>query len=133
VVFTSGHEIWPEFKSTERRHGLVVVERDVLAEVIQRNRLVIVGGDFSDQLNITINDYEPVPLNYFGENITLNYNQTMTPLGGFELRPDLMAGGEDHSCAIKDDGTVRCWGKGANGRLGYGNTNNKLSNTKYIN
>jgi hypothetical protein len=91
------------------------------------------GGDFSDQINITINDYEPVPLNYFGENITLDYNQTMTPLSGFELRPDLMAAGEDHSCAIKDDGTVRCWGKGANGRLGYGNTNNKLSNTKYIN
>jgi alpha-tubulin suppressor-like RCC1 family protein len=87
------------------------------------------GGDFSDQINITINDYEPVPLNYFGENITLDYNQTMTPLSGFELRPDLMAAGYDHSCAIKDDGTVRCWGKGANGRLGYGNTNNKLSPT----
>ena len=87
------------------------------------------GGSFSDQIFISINDYAPVPLNYFGENITLNYNQTMTPLGGFELRPDLMAAGEDHSCAIKDDGTVRCWGKGANGRLGYGNTNNKLSPT----
>jgi alpha-tubulin suppressor-like RCC1 family protein len=87
------------------------------------------AGWFSDQINITINDHAPVPLNYFGENITLNYNQTMTPLSGFELRPDLMAAGEDHSCAIKDDGTVRCWGKGANGRLGYGNTNNKLSPT----
>jgi hypothetical protein len=71
------------------------------------------GDSFSDQINITINDYEPVPLNYFGENITLDYNQTMTPLSGFELRPDLMAAGDDHSCAIKDDGTVRCWGKGA--------------------
>ena len=38
------------------------------------------GGDFSDQINITINDYEPVPLNYFGEDITLDYNQTMTPI-----------------------------------------------------
>ncbi|MDA9829639.1 putative Ig domain-containing protein, partial [Candidatus Poseidoniaceae archaeon] len=87
------------------------------------------GGDFSDQINITINDYEPVPLNYFGEDITLDYNQTMTPIGDFELRPDLMAAGEDHSCAIKDDGTVRCWGEGANGRLGYGGSADKNSPT----
>ncbi|MDA8615733.1 putative Ig domain-containing protein, partial [Candidatus Poseidoniales archaeon] len=87
------------------------------------------GDSFSDQINITINDYEPVPLNYFGENITLDYNQTMTPLSGFELRPDLMAAGYDHSCAIKDDGTVRCWGEGADGRLGYGGSADKSSPT----
>ncbi|MDA8765692.1 putative Ig domain-containing protein, partial [Candidatus Poseidoniales archaeon] len=87
------------------------------------------GGDFSDQINITINDYPPVPLNYFGDDITLDYNQTMTPIGDFELRPDLMAAGEDHSCAIKDDGTVRCWGEGANGRLGYGGSTDKNSPT----
>jgi alpha-tubulin suppressor-like RCC1 family protein len=87
------------------------------------------GDSFSEQINITINDYEPVPLNYFGENITLDYNQTMTPLSGFELRPDLMAAGYDHSCAINDDGTVRCWGEGANGRLGYGGSADKSSPT----
>ena len=53
----------------------------------------------------------------------------MTPIGDFELRPDLMAAGEDHSCAIKDDGTVRCWGEGANGRLGYGGSADKNSPT----
>jgi alpha-tubulin suppressor-like RCC1 family protein len=31
--------------------------------------------------------------------------------------------GDDHSCAVLDDGSVRCWGSGLNGRLGYGNTN----------
>ncbi len=87
------------------------------------------GGSFSDQINITINDHGPVPLNYFGENITLDHNQTLTPLSGFELRPDLMAAGYDHSCAIKDDGTVRCWGEGANGRLGYGGSADKYSPT----
>ena len=29
---------------------------------------------------------------------------------------------EKHSCAIITDGTVRCWGRGGEGRLGYGNT-----------
>ena len=85
------------------------------------------GGDFSDQINITINDYGPVPLNYFGDDITLNYNQTLTPIDDFELKPDVMAAGEEHTCAIKDDGTVRCWGEGSYGRLGIGNSNDKSS------
>jgi alpha-tubulin suppressor-like RCC1 family protein len=33
-----------------------------------------------------------------------------------------VAGGAGHTCAILDDGSVRCWGFGANGRLGYGST-----------
>ena len=36
--------------------------------------------------------------------------------------------GDDHSCALLDDGTVRCWGRGASGRLGYGNTDNTGDN-----
>ena len=31
--------------------------------------------------------------------------------------------GQDHTCALLDTGAVRCWGLGASGRLGYGNTN----------
>lgn len=30
--------------------------------------------------------------------------------------------GEQHTCAVLDDGSVRCWGLGDDGRLGYGNT-----------
>jgi alpha-tubulin suppressor-like RCC1 family protein len=30
--------------------------------------------------------------------------------------------GDTHTCALLNNGTVRCWGNGANGRLGYGNT-----------
>ena len=30
--------------------------------------------------------------------------------------------GDLHTCAILDDDTVRCWGYGGNGQLGYGNT-----------
>jgi len=34
-----------------------------------------------------------------------------------------VAAGQDHTCAVLDNGTVACWGDGASGRLGYGNTN----------
>jgi alpha-tubulin suppressor-like RCC1 family protein len=40
-------------------------------------------------------------------------------VGGLVLR--IAAGGE-HTCAILDDGRVRCWGQGGWGRLGYANT-----------
>ena len=33
-----------------------------------------------------------------------------------------VAAGEIHTCAILDNGAVRCWGWGASGRLGYANT-----------
>jgi alpha-tubulin suppressor-like RCC1 family protein len=32
--------------------------------------------------------------------------------------------GANHSCALLDNGRVRCWGYGASGQLGYGNTSN---------
>jgi alpha-tubulin suppressor-like RCC1 family protein len=31
---------------------------------------------------------------------------------------------DGHSCALLVDGTLRCWGAGSGGRLGYGNNNN---------
>ncbi len=34
----------------------------------------------------------------------------------------LVAAGADHSCAIKSDGTLWCWGANASGQLGIGNT-----------
>jgi alpha-tubulin suppressor-like RCC1 family protein len=42
-------------------------------------------------------------------------------LGGGRTAVAISAG-TSHTCAILDDGTVRCWGAGANGRLGYGST-----------
>ena len=87
------------------------------------------GGSFSDQINITINDHAPAPINYFGDNITLDYNQTITPIGDFEVKPDLIAAGEDHTCAIQSDGSVRCWGEGSFGRLGHGGSGDKSTPT----
>jgi hypothetical protein len=33
-----------------------------------------------------------------------------------------LVGGYDYTCALLDDGNVRCWGSGRYGTLGYGNT-----------
>ncbi|HWB69735.1 MAG TPA: hypothetical protein VG518_07135, partial [Solirubrobacterales bacterium] len=34
-----------------------------------------------------------------------------------------LATGSDHTCALLDNGTVRCWGSSEKGQLGYGNVN----------
>ena len=52
--------------------------------------------------------------------------QTPASAGPVELGPGrtaraISAGGA-HTCAVLDDATVRCWGAGFDGRLGYGNT-----------
>src|SRR4030095_7692789 len=33
-----------------------------------------------------------------------------------------LAAGEVHTCALLEDASVRCWGDGFSGELGYGNT-----------
>ena len=45
MVFTCRHNIWFEFKVADWGHGLVVAERDVFTEVIQRNGCVIIDSD----------------------------------------------------------------------------------------
>jgi alpha-tubulin suppressor-like RCC1 family protein len=36
----------------------------------------------------------------------------------------MISAGEAHTCAVLDNGSVRCWGFGLDGRLGYANTDN---------
>ena len=42
-------------------------------------------------------------------------------IGGVAVQ---LTAGRDHSCALRSDGSVVCWGRGAFGRLGYGNEHN---------
>jgi alpha-tubulin suppressor-like RCC1 family protein len=53
---------------------------------------------------------------------------TIASAGAVPLGPGrtarAVALGSSHTCAILDDDSARCWGSGASGQLGYGNTNN---------
>jgi alpha-tubulin suppressor-like RCC1 family protein len=43
---------------------------------------------------------------------------------GKERKAVAVTAGGRHTCALLDNGSLRCWGLGANGQLGYGNTRN---------
>ena len=64
----------------------------------------------------------------YGNQTNLGDTATTTPdragpvdLGGTAVA---ISAGTDHTCAVLDDGSVRCWGAGFDGRLGYGDTAN---------
>jgi alpha-tubulin suppressor-like RCC1 family protein len=54
-------------------------------------------------------------------NTNIDYAEAadIVKLGGPSVQ---IAAGHRHTCALLLDGTVRCWGKGSFGALGYGNT-----------
>ena len=64
----------------------------------------------------------------YGNTNTVGVGQTPGSAGPVDLGAGRSAvaisAGDFHTCAILDDGSVRCWGYGAAGRLGYGNTSN---------
>ena len=61
-------------------------------------------------------------LNNIGDNETPGIGRRRST-SARAARAVAIAVGNAHTCALLDNGTVRCWGSGANGRLGYGNTN----------
>ncbi len=62
----------------------------------------------------------------YGDPRTIGDDETPAAAGPVELgagRTSMaLSAGSVHSCALLDDGTVRCWGFGGEGRLGYANT-----------
>jgi len=60
-------------------------------------------------------------LNSIGDNETPGSVNTVD-LGPGRTAKAVSAGGR-HTCALLDNSTVRCWGNGGNGQLGYGDTN----------
>jgi len=51
------------------------------------------------------------------------------PIEGITAVATDVAAGSDHTCALFVDGRVYCWGAGADGRLGTGNTTNRGTDT----
>jgi len=63
----------------------------------------------------------------YGNNRTIGDTETPAsvgpvPLGG--LKAAAISAGGSHTCALIDDGSVRCWGRNRSGQLGYGTTTN---------
>ena len=60
----------------------------------------------------------------YGDRKSIGDDETPGSVGPVNLGPGRTAvaisAGNVHTCALLDDGTVRCWGFGADGRLGYG-------------
>ena len=60
----------------------------------------------------------------YGNKDTIGDDETPGGYGPVDLiRPAVaVSAGSDHTCAVLDNGRVRCWGQGAEGQLGYANT-----------
>lgn len=56
----------------------------------------------------------------------LGDNEPISIIGNVDLGGTVvqLAVGHLHNCALLSTGSVRCWGEGSYGKLGYGNTNN---------
>jgi hypothetical protein len=63
----------------------------------------------------------------YGNTNTIGDNETPGSVGPVNVGTGrttlVIAAGGQHSCAVLDNDTVRCWGEGDFGRLGYGNIN----------
>jgi alpha-tubulin suppressor-like RCC1 family protein len=59
-------------------------------------------------------------------NRNIGDDETPASVGPIDLGAPVasLATGQNHSCVLSNTGDVRCWGRAAGGRLGYGNTQN---------
>ena len=45
---------------------------------------------------------------------------------GSMVEPEVMITGEEHSCILTRSFEIKCWGRGSDGNLGYGNNGSFL-------
>ena len=65
-----------------------------------------------------------------GNGGTSNQNTpTLTSSLGTNRTAVALSSGDSHTCAILDNGSVSCWGRGGNGRLGNGGTSDQITPT----
>lgn len=62
----------------------------------------------------------------YGSTVNIGAVDTPAAVGAVDLggRAVQIAAGDLHTCALREDGAVLCWGFGTGGRLGYGNVAN---------
>jgi len=60
----------------------------------------------------------------YGNGMRIGDDETPKSAGSVPIGAPAAAltGGQDHTCALTTNGSVRCWGYGGFGALGYGNT-----------
>ncbi len=71
-----------------------------------------------------------------GNTANIGDNESVFSAGNVDLGSGVivtdLALGDSHTCALLSTGAVRCWGRGSEGQLGYGNANN-LGDNETIN
>lgn len=64
----------------------------------------------------------------YGNTATVGDNETPASVGSVDLgssrRGSVVAAGSGHTCVVRDDASLQCWGVGQVGELGYGSTAN---------
>ena len=62
----------------------------------------------------------------YGNADDIRSDQLPPPLGNVEVGGKVveLAAGTEHTCALLEDGNIRCWGLNDDGQLGYGHTEN---------
>jgi alpha-tubulin suppressor-like RCC1 family protein len=61
----------------------------------------------------------------YGNRVTIGDDEVPSSVGEIDIGGPLvgLSIGTEHICALLSGGSLRCWGTGGNGKLGYGNTN----------
>jgi alpha-tubulin suppressor-like RCC1 family protein len=62
----------------------------------------------------------------YGNTVTIGDDETPAGVGVVDVGAPVaqITAGASHTCVLLETGAVRCWGWGASGQLGYGNTDN---------